>query len=102
VGDNKECQIFYVNKKLCNYNMPAKTFLTVLIEVRFEDLTASSLEMRVFWDIAPYSLARVDRRFRRAYIIRAMMMEAVRTSETSVYCSETIWRYIPEDSRLQS
>jgi hypothetical protein len=35
--------------------------------VRFEFLTASSMKMRVFWDIAPYSLAGVDRRFKRAY-----------------------------------
>jgi hypothetical protein len=34
-------------------------------------------------------------------MIRAMnMMEAVRTSETSVNLSLTIWRYIPEDSKL--
>jgi hypothetical protein len=29
------------------------------------------------------------------------MMEAVRTSETSVYFNETTWRYIPEGSNLQ-
>jgi hypothetical protein len=33
--------------------------------VRFEVLTASSMKMRVFWDIAPCSLAGVERRFRR-------------------------------------
>jgi hypothetical protein len=27
-------------------------------------------------------------------------LEAVQTSETSVYCSETTWRYIPEGSYL--
>jgi hypothetical protein len=31
----------------------------------------------------------------------AMMMEAVHTSEISVYFNETTWRYIPEDSKLQ-
>jgi hypothetical protein len=35
-----------------------------------------------------------------AYTIRAMM-EAVRTSETSVNLNVTTWRYIPEDSTLQ-
>jgi hypothetical protein len=30
------------------------------------------------------------------------MMEAACTSETSVYSSETTWRYILEDSHLQS
>jgi hypothetical protein len=29
------------------------------------------------------------------------MMEAVRTSETSVNFNVTTWRYIPEDSKLQ-
>jgi hypothetical protein len=29
------------------------------------------------------------------------MMEAVRTSETSVNINLTTWRYIPEDSKLQ-
>jgi predicted secreted protein len=31
----------------------------------------------------------------------ALMMEAVRTSETSVYSNETTARYIPEGSNLQ-
>jgi hypothetical protein len=48
------------------------------------------MKIRAFWDVAPYSLG-VDLRF------RGVMMEAVRTSETSVY-SETTWRYIPEGS----
>jgi hypothetical protein len=29
------------------------------------------------------------------------MMEAVCTSQTSVYCNETTWHYIPEGSHLQ-
>jgi hypothetical protein len=33
--------------------------------------------------------------------VRAMMMEAVRTSETSVNLNMTTRRYIPEDSKLQ-
>jgi hypothetical protein len=32
----------------------------------------------------------------------ALMMEAVRTSETSVNFNMTTWRYIPGDSRLHS
>jgi hypothetical protein len=31
-----------------------------------------------------------------------MMMEAVRTSETSVKFNVTTWRYIPEDSELHT
>jgi hypothetical protein len=30
------------------------------------------------------------------------MMEAMRTSETSVYPNETIWRYIPKGSNLHT
>jgi hypothetical protein len=30
------------------------------------------------------------------------MMEAVRTSETSVYSNETTWRYIPEGSHIHT
>jgi hypothetical protein len=32
----------------------------------------------------------------------AMMMEAVRTSETSVNFNVSTWRYIPEDSTLHT
>jgi hypothetical protein len=59
--------------------------------LRVQVLTATSKNMSTFWDIAPYSLGEVYRRF----IIRAMM-EAVHTSETSVYLNETTRCYIPE------
>jgi hypothetical protein len=62
--------------------------------VRFQVLTAASMKFRIFWDVAPCSHVEVDRR----YI--ALMMEAVRTSETSVNFNETTRRYIPEDSKL--
>jgi hypothetical protein len=52
--------------------------------------------LRVFWDIAPCCLAGVDRR------LIVLMMEAVRTSETSVYSSETTRHCIPEDSHLHT
>jgi hypothetical protein len=32
--------------------------------VRFQDLTAASIKMTVFWDVAPCSLVEIDRRFR--------------------------------------
>jgi hypothetical protein len=35
--------------------------------VRFQVLTALSLNMTVFWDVAPCSLVEVDRHFRGAY-----------------------------------
>jgi hypothetical protein len=34
--------------------------------------------------------------------IIALMMEAVRTSETSVSINLTTWQYIPEDSKLHT
>jgi hypothetical protein len=68
-----------------------------------------------FWDVAPCSLEQIDIRFRGAYclhhqgalttnntIIRSLMMEAIRTSETSVNFCETTRRNIPEDSHIQT
>jgi hypothetical protein len=52
--------------------------------------------MRDFWYIAPYSLE-VYRRFRDAYYVISLVMEAVHTSETSVHFNVTTGRYIPED-----
>jgi hypothetical protein len=56
--------------------------------------------MGVFWDVAPCNLDAVDgiSEVRTASIIRAMM-EAVLTSETSVYSIETTRRYIREEFR---
>jgi hypothetical protein len=53
--------------------------------VRFQVLMAASIKIRVFCAVTQCSLG-VERRFRGVSI----MMEAVRTSETSVY-SETTW-----------
>jgi hypothetical protein len=66
--------------------------------VRYEVLTASRMRMTVFRDIALCSLAGVDRRFGRLY--SSLMLDAVRTTETSVYSSEPTRRYFPEDSHL--
>jgi hypothetical protein len=54
------------------------------------------MKFRVLWDILPCSQIDVDRRFRRA-----LMMEAARTSETSVDIDFTTRQYIPGDSELQ-
>jgi hypothetical protein len=60
--------------------------LTSLIFVRFQVLTATSMKFRfVFWDVLPCKI-----------IVDALMMEAARTSETSVYNYFTR-QYIPED-----
>jgi hypothetical protein len=37
---------------------------------------------------------------RAATIINALMMEAARTSETSVDIQSKTWQYVPEDSEL--
>jgi hypothetical protein len=51
---------------------------------------AMSMKTTAFWDIAPYSLA----------IIIALMMEAVCTSEKSVYFNKTAWHCIPKSCNL--
>jgi hypothetical protein len=52
--------------------------------------------MTVIWDVAPCSHVEIAQRF------RAMMMEAVGTSETSVNFYQTTRRNIPEDSHLHT
>jgi hypothetical protein len=69
---------------------------------RFQVLTAASIKT-VFRDVARCSLVEVYQCFRGAIasIIRAMKMEAVNTSETSVNFYETTPCNIPEDSHPQ-
>jgi hypothetical protein len=52
------------------------------------------MKMAVFWVVVPCSLVETDRRF------RAMIMEAVSTSEMSVNFYKTARRNFPEDSHL--
>jgi hypothetical protein len=61
---------------------------------------ATNIKMAVFWGFEPCSLVYIDRRFRGAYCLVALMMEAVNTSETSVSIYQTTRRNIPEDSHL--
>jgi hypothetical protein len=73
--------------------------------VRFQVLTAASMKIRAFWDVAPCSL-RVDRRFRGAYCLchqgdeclMALIMETVCTSETSVCTNETTQHHIFQET----
>jgi hypothetical protein len=65
--------------------------------MRAQVLTAATVKIAAFWDIAPCRF--VDRRFRGTYYIHGkgdevLMMEAVCTSETSIYFSETTRCYI--------
>jgi hypothetical protein len=61
----------------------------------------SKLKCRVFWDVEPCSHIKVERRFilSTAFII-TLIMEAVRSSETSVNVNVTTWHYIPKDSNF--
>jgi hypothetical protein len=54
----------------------------------------------VFWDVASLKLTDISE-VRTASFTRAMVMEAVRISETSVNFNLTARCYIPEDSKLQ-
>jgi hypothetical protein len=65
-------------------------------DVTFQVLTAASMKMTAFWDVAPRSLVEVDRRLRGAYCLH----QGDETSETSVYFYETTRRYIPESCHL--
>jgi hypothetical protein len=68
--------------------------------MRFQFLTAVNMKMRAFWDIASCRLVGVVRRFRGAFCLHRQMMEAVCTSETSVYYNQTTWRKIPKGYHL--
>jgi hypothetical protein len=58
--------------------------------VRFHVLTAASMKMFVFWDVAPCSLVEIDRRFRGAYCLH---------NQGRFY--QITRRSIPEDSHLR-
>jgi hypothetical protein len=66
---------------------PAVLTVSKLFYVRFHVITAASMKMTAFWDIALCSLM-------------ALMTEAVRTSETSVYF-ETARCCIPESCHFR-
>jgi hypothetical protein len=53
------------------------------------------MKVAVFWYVAPYSLAEIDRRFRGAYCLHHQ-------GDKAASICETTRRNIPEDSRLHS
>jgi hypothetical protein len=55
------------------------------------------MKMAVIWDIAPCSLVEA----RRLFIAIVLMIEKVRTSETSFYSNETTRGCISEGSNLK-
>jgi hypothetical protein len=70
--------------------------------MRFQVLTAVSMNMTVFWDVAPCSLVEIDRRFRGAYCLYHQgRVEAVSTSETSVNLYKATRRNILERRLLK-
>jgi hypothetical protein len=61
--------------------------------------------MTAFWDVAPCSLMEVNRRFRYAHCLQlqiALMMEALRTYETSDNFYEPARRNISESFNLHT
>jgi hypothetical protein len=57
------------------------------------------MKMAAFWEKAPFSLVEADRRFNGKYCRQHqgdLMIEAVCTTEVSVYLNEITRRYIPE------
>jgi hypothetical protein len=55
------------------------------------------MKITIFWDVALCSLVEDYRRFRGTEVL---MMEAARTSETSVNLNQTTQRNIPEERHL--
>jgi hypothetical protein len=75
------------------YN-PEASHLHKWFLVGFQVLTAASMKRAVFWVVAPCSLVEVQG--------HALMLEAARTSESSVDFYQTTRRYNPEDSHLHT
>jgi hypothetical protein len=73
--------------ELVNHHQPHDRIAYKYYFVRFQVLTAGSMKMNVFWDVAPCSLI-------------ALMMKAASTSETSVNFHQITRRNISEDSHL--
>jgi hypothetical protein len=69
------------------------------VDVRLHIVTAASMKIRAFWDIVLLEHTDVSE-VRTVPMI--VVIEAVSTSETSVYSNETTRRYIPEGSDLRS
>jgi hypothetical protein len=44
---------------------------------RFQVLTAANMRITALWDIAPYNVLEVDRRFRGQYCLHHQILEAV-------------------------
>jgi hypothetical protein len=74
----------------------------VELSVRFEVLTALSMQIAVFWDLATCSLVYIDRHFGGAYCLHHQGDDmTVSSSETSIIIYHATRRNNLEDSHLQ-
>jgi hypothetical protein len=85
----------FLHKTVCKY-----TTKNLFNLVRFQVLVATSMKMTAFCDKALCSLVQVHWHFGGVYCLIALLMEAVHTSEMSVYFYETAWCHIPEGSHF--
>jgi hypothetical protein len=72
--------------------------ITLKLPVTVQNMPQLSLHLKLAFHLLDKSRRSVE--LPTTSTIVALMMEAVRTSETSVCSSETTRRYIPEDSHL--
>jgi hypothetical protein len=84
-----------------------RTEIQDIIKMTLEvySINMTRLKVAVFWERAPRSLVEVHRRFRRAYYrhhLCSLTMEAVRTSETTIYFNETTRHHTPEDCHFHT
>jgi len=66
----------------------------------FQFLTAASMKITAFWDIAPCGLVVVERRFRDAYCLRHLG-DLIHRPDDGV-STQTTRRNIPEDSNIHA
>jgi hypothetical protein len=75
---------------------------TVQYQVRFQVLTAASMKMTVFWNVAPCSLAEIERRSTFQWCLLPPLIPFITlTMEASVNFCETTRHKVPEDSHFQ-
>lgn len=65
--------------------------------VTSEVMTAMCMNLAVIWDVAPCSAIEVGRRFSE---VNFMVMDAVRSSQTSANFYQTTWCSSSEDNRF--
>jgi hypothetical protein len=71
---------------------------------KFEVLTAAIVNAIVSWDIPPYSLVHICRRFTKHFasitLTCTLILAAAASSETSVHTYQTTWSHVTEDSKI--